>query len=93
MGHAGVRGSARLWSFRIWEGDVCGFAWFADGRLNQGTLCLLVARGLSNVPLKPNKVELIGEGLKGIPDALQRLADGKVSGVKVVARPGETPAA
>lgn len=48
---------------------------------------------MSNVPLKPNKVELIGEGLKGIPDALQRLADGKVSGVKVVARPGETPAA
>lgn len=53
----------------------------------------MVAQGLSNVPRKPNKVELIAEGLKGIPVALQRFVDGKVSGVKVVAHPGETPAA
>jgi hypothetical protein len=43
--------------------------------------------------LKPNKVELTAEGLKGIPAALERVIGGKVSGVKIVARPGETPAA
>jgi hypothetical protein len=41
--------------------------------------------------LKPNKVELIAEGLKGIPSALDRVVGGKVSGIKVVAHPGETP--
>jgi hypothetical protein len=41
--------------------------------------------------LKPNKVELIAEVLKGIPAALDRVVGGKVSGIKVVARPGETP--
>ena len=41
--------------------------------------------------MKPNKVELVAEGLKGIPAALDRFRDGKVSGVKIVAHPGETP--
>jgi hypothetical protein len=35
---------------------------------------------------------LVKEGLKGIPDALDRVMGGKVSGVKLVARLGETPA-
>jgi len=43
--------------------------------------------------IKPNKVELVAEGLKGIPAALERLAGGKVSGVKLVAHPRESPAA
>jgi len=46
---------------------------------------------LADGRIKPNKVELIAEGLKGIPAALDRVMGGKVSGVKVVARPGETP--
>jgi hypothetical protein len=41
--------------------------------------------------LKPNKVELVAEGLKGVQAALDRFTDGGVSGVKMVARPGETP--
>jgi hypothetical protein len=43
--------------------------------------------------VKPNKVELVAEGLKGIPAALERLAGGNVSGVKLVAHPRESPAA
>ena len=43
--------------------------------------------------VKPNKVELVAEGLKGIPAALERMAGGKVSGVKLVAHPRATPAA
>jgi len=47
----------------------------------------------SNALYKPNNVELVAEGLKGIPAALERLASGRIGGVKLVARPGETPAA
>jgi hypothetical protein len=36
---------------------------------------------------------MIKEGLKGIPDALDRIVGGKARGVKFVARLGETPAA
>ncbi|KAI0057355.1 GroES-like protein [Artomyces pyxidatus] len=39
--------------------------------------------------LKPNKVELVPNGLAGIPAALDRLFAGKVSGVKLVAHPQE----
>ncbi|KAH9963102.1 GroES-like protein [Lactifluus volemus] len=46
---------------------------------------------LADGSIKPNNVELIAEGLKGIPAALERVAAGKASGVKIVARPGETP--
>ena len=49
-------------------------------------------RSGSNGSWKPNKVELIAEGLKGVPAALERMTQGKASGVKLVARPQETPA-
>jgi hypothetical protein len=39
--------------------------------------------------LQPNQFEVIPRGLAGIPDGLTRLAKG-VSGVKLVARVGET---
>ncbi|KAI9452246.1 GroES-like protein [Russula earlei] len=48
---------------------------------------------LADGSIKPNKVELVTEGLKGIPAALERFGSGKVSAVKLVARPGETPVA
>ncbi|KAI0283554.1 GroES-like protein [Russula brevipes] len=48
---------------------------------------------LANGSIKPNKVELIVEGFKGIPAGLERVMGGKASGVKLVAHPGDTPAA
>ncbi|KIJ39259.1 hypothetical protein M422DRAFT_175326, partial [Sphaerobolus stellatus SS14] len=39
--------------------------------------------------LKPNLVEVLPNGLAGIPAGLQRMADNKVSGVKLIARPQE----
>ncbi|RDX56961.1 GroES-like protein [Lentinus brumalis] len=38
----------------------------------------------------PNKVEVLPNGLAGIPDGLERLKQDKVSGKKLVARPQET---
>jgi hypothetical protein len=55
-------------------------------------LSLEMKRRGSNVSWKPNKVELIAEGLKGVPAALERMTEGKASGVKLVVRPQETPA-
>jgi len=59
------------------------------GREMYAALPGLIADG----SIKSNNVELVAEGLKGIPAALERLASGRVSGVKLVAHPGETPAA
>jgi len=39
---------------------------------------------------KPNRVEILQNGLRGIEGGLNRLARGQVSGVKLVARPQET---
>lgn len=41
--------------------------------------------------LQPNRVEVLPDGLLGIPDGLQRMQESKVSGVKLVAHPQETP--
>ncbi|TFK82420.1 GroES-like protein [Polyporus arcularius HHB13444] len=38
----------------------------------------------------PNKVEVLPNGLAGIPDGLERLKQNKVSGTKLIARPQET---
>ncbi|CAA7269958.1 unnamed protein product [Cyclocybe aegerita] len=46
----------------------------------------LLERGV----IKPNRVEVLPDGLAGIPDGLKRMADGLVSGVKLVAHPQET---
>jgi hypothetical protein len=95
VGCPDVRRGARPRTLRIWEGDVRGAPWFGGGRLNQGMLLLCGLPGgqcLSNALRQPNKVELIKDGFKGIPDNLDRVMGGKVSGVKLVAHPGETPA-
>ncbi|RPD59732.1 GroES-like protein [Lentinus tigrinus ALCF2SS1-6] len=41
--------------------------------------------------IKPNRVEVLPNGLAGIPDGLAWLEAGKVSGTKLIARPQETP--
>ncbi|KAI0749263.1 GroES-like protein [Daedaleopsis nitida] len=40
--------------------------------------------------LVPNRVEVLPNGLAGIPDGLNRLKEDKVSGMKLIARPQET---
>lgn len=45
---------------------------------------------LENGTIKPNRVEVLPNGLAGIPDGLNRLKENKVSGVKLVARPFQT---
>ncbi|KAJ2915219.1 hypothetical protein MD484_g5214, partial [Candolleomyces efflorescens] len=40
--------------------------------------------------LKPNRVEVLPNGLNGVPDGLKRLQEDKVSGVKLISRPRET---
>ncbi|KAJ8496852.1 hypothetical protein ONZ51_g870 [Trametes cubensis] len=41
--------------------------------------------------LKPNPVEVLPNGLAGIPEGLERMKANKISGRKLVARPQETP--
>ncbi|EIW58236.1 GroES-like protein [Trametes versicolor FP-101664 SS1] len=41
--------------------------------------------------LKPNPVEVLPNGLAGVSDGLERMKAKKVSGMKLVARPQETP--
>ncbi|KAI0655761.1 GroES-like protein [Cubamyces menziesii] len=41
--------------------------------------------------LVPNRIEVLPNGLAGIPEGLERLENNKVSGTKLIARPQETP--
>ncbi|KII89452.1 hypothetical protein PLICRDRAFT_175628 [Plicaturopsis crispa FD-325 SS-3] len=49
-------------------------------------LTALLGEGL----IKPNKVEVLPNGLAGIPSGLERLKANKVSGLKLIARPQDT---
>lgn len=49
-----------------------------------------VPKGLSSGAITVPRLEKIGGGLNGIPDALERLGTGKVSGGKLVLNPWET---
>ncbi|KAI0092860.1 GroES-like protein [Irpex rosettiformis] len=49
-----------------------------------------ITKLLESGDIKPNNVEIVPNGLAGIPDALTQLALKKVSGVKLVARVAET---
>jgi len=40
---------------------------------------------------QPNRVEVLPNGLLGIPDGLDRLARDEISRLKLVAHPQETP--
>ncbi|EIN12456.1 GroES-like protein [Punctularia strigosozonata HHB-11173 SS5] len=46
---------------------------------------------LSDGSIKPNRVQVLPNGLAGIPEGLELLRHDKVSGVKLIARPQETP--
>ncbi|KAI0046058.1 GroES-like protein [Auriscalpium vulgare] len=56
------------------------------GRAMYRALPGLLAEGL----LKPNAVEVLPDGLAGVQGGLDRMANGKVSGVKLIAHPQET---
>ncbi|KAI5120696.1 hypothetical protein M0805_007659 [Coniferiporia weirii] len=45
---------------------------------------------LKDGSIQPNRIEVLPNGLAGIPDGLERLRQNKVSGVKLVAHPLET---
>ncbi|KAJ3545784.1 hypothetical protein NMY22_g2297 [Coprinellus aureogranulatus] len=45
---------------------------------------------LESGDIKPHNVEVLSDGLSGIPEGLRRLEEGKVSNTKLVARPQET---
>lgn len=45
---------------------------------------------LKNGEVVPNRVEVLPNGLAGIPDGFERLKQDKVSGIKLIARPQET---
>ncbi|KLO04681.1 GroES-like protein [Schizopora paradoxa] len=46
---------------------------------------------LASGALKPNRVEVLPNGLAGIPEGLKRMERDEVSGVKLVVKPFETP--
>ncbi|KAI0635549.1 GroES-like protein [Trametes polyzona] len=46
---------------------------------------------LATGKLVPNRVEVLPNGLAGIPDGLERMKQDKVSGTKLIGRPQETP--
>ncbi|RPD59725.1 GroES-like protein [Lentinus tigrinus ALCF2SS1-6] len=48
------------------------------------------ARWLTAHLVQPNRVEILPNGLAGIPEGLERSKNNKVSGVKLIARPQET---
>ncbi|EMD31472.1 hypothetical protein CERSUDRAFT_78100 [Gelatoporia subvermispora B] len=49
-----------------------------------------IPRLLASGELKPNRVENLADGLKGIAAGLKKMEKGEVSGVKLVVRPQET---
>ncbi|KAI0351749.1 GroES-like protein [Trametes cingulata] len=51
----------------------------------------VLSEWLENGWVVPNNVEVLPNGLAGIPDGLERLKNNKVSAMKLVARPQETP--
>jgi len=58
------------------------------------TLCRecwnILGKWLQDGLIKPNKFEVLPKGLDGIPDGLERMKEGKVHGIKLVAHPQET---
>ncbi|TBU37854.1 GroES-like protein [Dichomitus squalens] len=50
-----------------------------------------ITEWLATGVIVPNRIEIIPNGLAGIPEGLARIGEGKVSGVKLIARPQETP--
>ncbi|KAI0715786.1 GroES-like protein [Cerioporus squamosus] len=70
---------------------VAGNVHFPDTRACGEELFARLTEWLKKGIIKPNKVEVLPNGLAGIPDGLARLEAGKVSATKLIARPQETP--
>ncbi|EJD07038.1 GroES-like protein [Fomitiporia mediterranea MF3/22] len=68
------------------------FADFHGPELRQfgASLQSKLTRLLENGTIKPNRVEVLPNGLAGISDGLDRIKENKVSGIKLVSRPFET---
>lgn len=69
--------------------------WLKDGTIvvrARSSLRLFMCRrtDLCGESGQPNKVEVLPNGLAGIPDGLERLKQNKVSAKKLIARPQET---
>ena len=56
------------------------------GTIADGIVDVLTRR----YPSQPNKVEVLPNGLAGIPDGLDRMEQNKVSATKLIAHPQET---
>lgn len=68
-------------------------AYLADGSIQVRVALALFyvgSAGSDVIYVQPNRVEVLPGGLNGIVGGLERLREGKVSGVKLVARPQET---
>ncbi|KAI5120697.1 hypothetical protein M0805_007660 [Coniferiporia weirii] len=70
--------------------DVYGSVHLPVARALGVSLYAKLTELLRDGSIQPNRVEVLPNGLAGIPDGLERLRKNKVSGLKLVARPLET---
>ncbi|KAI9061170.1 GroES-like protein [Trametes sanguinea] len=71
-------------------GYASGSVWLPHGRDCGLVLFKHLTQWLQKGMLKPNPVEVLPNGLAGIPEGLARMKANKVSGKKLVAKPQET---
>ncbi|KAI0091066.1 GroES-like protein [Irpex rosettiformis] len=69
--------------------NVYGTVHYMDQRTLGVSLYKNLSRLLETGDIKPNNVEVLPNGLAGIPDGLEKLKAGKVSAAKLVAHPQE----
>lgn len=73
----------------VWVHGVAADEELGDGRLARGLFGALEGL-LERGELRPNRVEVLGGGLGAVREALGRFGSGKVRGVKLVVRVGDT---
>ncbi|THH04873.1 hypothetical protein EW145_g5210 [Phellinidium pouzarii] len=71
-------------------GDVFGSVRVPGGRELGVSLYSKLTQLLADGSIKPNRIEVLPDGLAGIPAGLERMARKEVSGLKLVAHPQET---
>ncbi|KII89422.1 hypothetical protein PLICRDRAFT_53851 [Plicaturopsis crispa FD-325 SS-3] len=82
--------SAQQEGSSVFEANIWGSVHPEAGRALGVSLYGRLGALLSEGAIKPNEVEVLTDGLRGIPSGLERIKAGKVSGLKLVARPQET---
>ncbi|RPD72375.1 GroES-like protein [Lentinus tigrinus ALCF2SS1-7] len=70
--------------------QVFGSMYSPSNRKLAAELCSHLEGWLRTGVVVPNRVEVLPKGLAGIPEGLERLKQGKVSGTKLIVRPHET---